>query len=146
MKQRLNVAELEPEAYKALVGVEKYLSTVSLDIKLRELIKTRVSQINHCAYCLEMHTKDALKYGETERRLFALPAWKESPLFSDKEKAMLAMVEEITLISHNGVSDETFENAKKHFSDNELAHIIVATGQINLWNRIAVTTHMFFPE
>lgn len=146
MKQRLDIKNLESQAYKVLLEMEKYLSTCGLDKLLLELIKIRASQINQCAYCLEMHTADALKYGESQRRIFALSAWKESPLFDEKEKTLLAMTEEITLISNNGLTDETFEKAKKQFSENEIAQIILQIGQINFWNRIAVSSHLFFEK
>ncbi len=146
MKQRLNIGKLEPKAYKALLEMEKYLTSCGLDKMLLELIKIRASQINHCAYCLEMHTVDALKYGETQRRIFALSAWKESPLFDEKEKTLLAMTEEITLISEAGLTEKTFEKATSHFSENEIAQIILQIGQINFWNRIAVSSQMFFEK
>lgn len=146
MKQRLNIQNLEPQAYKVLLEMEKYLSNCGLDKIQRELIKIRASQINQCAYCLEMHTTDALKHGETQRRIFALSAWKESPLFDEKEKTLLAMTEEVTLISQNGLTAETYEKAKNHFSENEIAQIILQIGQINFWNRIAVSSHSFFEK
>lgn len=124
-----------------MLGLEKYLSTSTLDKKLIELIKTRASQINGCAYCIEMHANDALKYGETQRRIFAVSAWWESPLFDEKEKIALKMAEEITLIAKEGLSSETYRKAKENFSDNEIAQIIMVTVTINSWNRIAVSTH-----
>lgn len=143
MEQRLDIHNLEPQAYKALLEMEKYLASCGLGKIQLELIKIRASQINHCAYCIEMHTADALKYGETARRIFALSAWKESPLFDEKENVLLAMTEEITLISQNGLTEETYEKAKIHFSDHEIAQIILQIGQINFWNRIAVSSHSF---
>ena len=146
MKQRFDVHKLEPQAYKVLLEMEKYLSNCGLDKIQLELIKIRASQINQCAYCLEMHTADALKYGETQRRIFALSAWKESPLFDEKEKALLAMTEEITLISNDGLTEKTYQNATGHFSENEIAQIVLQIGQINFWNRIAVSSHSFFEK
>ncbi|ADQ81126.1 alkylhydroperoxidase like protein, AhpD family [Paludibacter propionicigenes WB4] len=145
MKQRINIKRLEPKAYEVLYAMEKYLSATDLSIQLRELIKVRVSQINKCAFCIEMHTKDARKEGETEQRLYALSAWEESPLFTDEEKAVLAMVEEITKIFEHGVSDRTFQNIQNYFTDNQIAQIIIAINQMNFWNRIAVSTKMFHP-
>ncbi|MPM48902.1 hypothetical protein SDC9_95629 [bioreactor metagenome] len=141
MEKRIDVQRIEPKAYEAMLGLEKYLSTSTLDKKLIELIKIRASQINGCAYCLEMHANDALKYGETQRRIFAVSAWWESPLFDEKEKTALKMAEEITLIAKEGLSAETYRRAKENFSDNEIAQIIMVTVTINSWNRIAVSTH-----
>lgn len=143
MKQRINIQELEPGAYKALLGLQNYLESTALDKALRYLIEIRASQINACAFCIEMHTSNALKHGEEPRRIFALSAWWESPLFSDKERAMLAMTDEISLIANKGLRDKTFEAAKRHFSENEIAQIIIQIATINVWNRIAVSSHMF---
>ncbi len=143
MKQRISIKDLEPEAYKAMAGLEKYLSSTKLDKAIKELIKIRASQINGCAYCIEIHTAEALKNGETHKRLFALSAWWESPLFTEREKAVLAITEEVSLIAHEGLTEDTFQAAKKFFTDNEIAQIIMQIGTINFWNRIAVSTHMF---
>ncbi|MFA5651001.1 MAG: carboxymuconolactone decarboxylase family protein [Proteiniphilum sp.] len=144
MKERINVQQLEPNSYKAMIGLENYLHSSGLSRKLIELIKIRASQINGCAYCLDMHTKDAMANGEEPRRLFAIAAWWESPLFNEKERAALKMTDEITRISEQGLSDEAYSIAKENFSDNEIAQIIIAIGVINVWNRIAVATHMVF--
>ncbi|MCC7051570.1 MAG: carboxymuconolactone decarboxylase family protein, partial [Bacteroidia bacterium] len=140
MSERIIVKNLEPGAYNILIEMEKYLAETGMNHLLKELIKIRASQINKCAYCLEMHTQDARKYGETEQRIYALPAWEESPHFTEQERAVLAFTEEITKISEHGVSDKTFEEMKKHFTDKQIAQIILAVGQINFWNRIAVST------
>jgi AhpD family alkylhydroperoxidase len=145
MKQRINVKQLEPEAYKVLYAMEKYLSTTDLTVQLRELIKIRVSQINKCAYCIEIHTKDARKIGETEQRIYALSAWEESPLFSDEEKAVLALTDSITKIANHGVNDFIFKNVQSYFTENQIAQIIIAINQMNFWNRIAISTKMFHP-
>jgi AhpD family alkylhydroperoxidase len=145
MKQRINIKQLEPKAYEGLAATEKYLSTTDLSPLLHELIKIRVSQINKCAYCIEMHTKDARKLGETEQRIYALSAWEESPLFTDAERAVFALAEEVTKISEHGVSDATFQNVQAHYTDNQIAQIIIAINQINFWNRIAISTKMFHP-
>lgn len=145
MKQRIDVQKLEPKAYEVLYAMEKYLSTINLTVQLRELIKIRVSQINKCAYCIEMHTKDARKAGETEQRIYALSAWVESPLFRPEERAVLALTDEITNISEHGVKDSTFENVQTYFTDNQVAQIIIAVNQMNFWNRIAISTKMFHP-
>lgn len=146
MKNRINIQNLEPNAYKAMFALEKYLSTSILTIKQKELIKIRASQINGCAYCIDMHTDEAMKNGETNRRIFAISAWWESPLFDDVEKVILKMTDEVTLIANHGLTDETFEKAKNHFTDNEIAQIIMQIVTINAWNRIAVSTQMFYEK
>ena len=144
MDNRINIHELEPNSYKAMIGLENYLRSSGLSRHLIELIKIRASQINGCAYCLDMHTKDALANGEEPRRLFALSAWWESPLFDEKERTALQMTDEITRISEKGLTGDTYKKAKENFSDNEIAQIIIAIGVINVWNRIAVSTHLIF--
>lgn len=141
MKERLNLSKADPKAFEAMLGLEKYLADSGLDKKLFELIKTRASQINGCAYCINMHTRDALRIGETAQRLFLLNAWRESDLFSVKEKAVLMLTEAMTLIAGNPVSDEIYNTAKEHLSDKELASVIMAIVAINGWNRIAITLH-----
>jgi AhpD family alkylhydroperoxidase len=143
MKQRITISQLEPKAYEVLYAMENYLSATDLSLQLRELIKIRASQINKCAYCLELHTKAARNAGESEQRIYALSAWEESPLFNDEERAVLALTEAVTKISEHGVSDAIFQNVQQYFSDNQVAQIIIAINQINFWNRIAVTTKMF---
>lgn len=144
MDNRINIHALEPNSYKAMIGLENYLKSSGLSRHLIELIKIRASQINGCAYCLDMHTKDALANGEEARRLFAISAWWESPLFDEKERTALQMTDEITRISEKGLTDDTYKKAKENFSDNEIAQIIIAIGVINVWNRIAVSTHLVF--
>lgn len=141
MEKRVNIQVAEPAAFKAMFALEGYLATISISKTLKELIKLKASYINGCAYCINMHTKDAIKYGETPQRLFLLNAWRETSLFNDEERVVLAMTEEITLISQKGLTEETYANAKKYFSDNEIAQIIVAIATINAWNRIAVSTN-----
>ena len=139
MEDRINIQKVEPAAYQAMFGLEKYLSTSKLDPILLELIKMRTSQINGCAFCLNMHSADARKRGETEQRLYVLPAWRETKLFTEKEQAVLALTEEVTLIS-NHVSNATYNKAASLFDANELAQIIMAIVTINAWNRIAITS------
>ncbi|WP_293883393.1 carboxymuconolactone decarboxylase family protein [Sphingobacterium sp. UBA1498] len=143
MKQRINIKEFEPKVYEILYAMEKYLSTTNLSVNLRELIKIRVSQINKCAFCIEIHTKDARRLGETESRIYALTAWKESPLFNDEERAVLALADQVTEISENGVCESVFQEVQKYFDDHQVAQMIVAINQMNFWNRIAVSTKMF---
>ncbi|ADY51063.1 alkylhydroperoxidase like protein, AhpD family [Pseudopedobacter saltans DSM 12145] len=146
MKQRFDLSKTEPRAYKAMAGLEEYLKTTALTNIQKELIKIRASQINGCAFCLDMHTKDALKYGETQQRIFLLNAWRETDLYSDEEKAILALTEEITLISQKGLSEETYQWISKYFNENEIAQIIMAVITINAWNRIAISTHTPVPK
>jgi AhpD family alkylhydroperoxidase len=143
MKTRIDIEQLEPKAYEAMMVMEKYLAESAIKIKLAELIRFRVSQINGCAYCIEMHSQIAIKDGEKQNRLFALSAWWESPLFTEKEKSALAMTDEITKIAKGGLSNQTFEKVNKYFSEKEIAQLIMLIGLINTWNRIAISTHMF---
>jgi AhpD family alkylhydroperoxidase len=144
--KRITIAEQEPTAYKGMYELESYIRKSQIEPILRELIKIRASQINGCAYCIDMHTQEAMKLGETQRRIFALSAWKESPLFTDKEKAVLQLTEEITLISNDGLSDETYNKVLEFFGENVLAQIIMQVIIINSWNRIAVSTHQVYGE
>ena len=144
MEKRINIKMLEPDAYKAMSGLESYIKHSELPGLLREMIKIRASQINGCAYCIDMHTREALQLGETQRRIFALSAWKESPLFSEEERAVLQLTEEVTLISKNGLSEETYNKVLKFYGENELAQIIMQVIIINSWNRIAVSCNEIF--
>ncbi len=147
MEKRIDINKLEPNAYKGMIGLEKYIRSTNLQPLLREMIKIRASQINGCAYCIDMHSQEALKLGEKQRKIFALSAWKESPLFSEDERAVLQLTEEITMVSTHGVRDETYNSALKFYSENELAQIIMQVIIINSWNRIAISTNMIFePE
>ncbi|KAF2326271.1 carboxymuconolactone decarboxylase family protein [Flavobacterium daemonense] len=141
MKSRIVIPTVAPEAYQAMLGLEKYMATTSLTPVHKELIKIRASQINGCAYCINMHTADARKYGVSEQRIYLLSAWREADFYSEEEKAILALTEEITLIS-NHVSDEVYENAAKIFDEKYLAEIILAIITINAWNRIGIATGM----
>lgn len=141
MKERFKLFQAEPDAYKAMRGIEDYVRNSGLDKKLYELIKIRASQINGCAHCLNMHTRDSRKLGETEQRIYMLNTWRETDLYSAKEKASLALTEAMTLISVNQVSDEIFDEAKKQLTEKELAAVMMAIVAINGWNRIAITSH-----
>jgi len=143
MNTRIDIGKLEPKAYEAMMIMEKYLDKSTIEIGLSELIRFRASQINGCAYCIEIHSQEALKKRENQNRLFALSAWWESPLFSEKEKSALAMTDEITELTKNGLSDKTFEEVKKYFSENEIAQLTMLICSINTWNRMAVSTHLF---
>jgi len=125
-----------------MLGLEKYLAQSGLDPILYELIKTRASQINGCAFCINMHTRDALKHGETAQRLFLLDAWRETELYTPKERAVLALTEAVTLIAGNHISNEVYNEAAAHLTEKELAAVIMAIVAINGWNRIAITTNL----
>ena len=142
METRVNIQNTQPAAYKAMYGLEAYLAGSELTKTQRELIKIRASQINGCAFCIDMHTKDALKYGENTQRIFLLNAWRETDLFTDEEKVILAITEEVTLIHQHGLTQATYEKAKKIFSEEFIAQLIVAVIAINAWNRIAISTNL----
>ncbi len=146
MEKRIKIDEIEPGAYKAMIGLESYLGTSQLSKTHKELIKIRASQINGCAFCIDMHTKDALKSGETNQRIFLLNAWKETDLFTEEEKVLLAITEEVTLIHRKGLTNETYNRAKQLFDENYIAQIIMAVVTINAWNRISVSTHKEVPQ
>ena len=142
MKNRIVIDQLEPAAYKPMIGLEQYLASTSIESSLRDLIKLKASMINKCAYCIAMHSEQARKAGATEQRLYALAAWQESPLFSPKERAVLALTEEITLISVQGLSDETYDQCLELLGEQGLAQCIMQIVTINAWNRIALATKM----
>ncbi|MFY7816142.1 MAG: carboxymuconolactone decarboxylase family protein [Chryseobacterium taeanense] len=143
MSARFDWTTVHPAAYKAGIGMEESLKNSFLTPIQKELIKIRASQINSCAFCLNMHTKDALKYGETPQRIFLLNAWRDAKeLFTEEEQIILQISEEVTLISQKGLSEETYQKAKTFFDESQLADIIMAAVVINMWNRIAISTHM----
>lgn len=146
MAQRFNMAEAAPAAYKAMLGLEQYFQGTFLTPIQKELIKIRASQINSCAFCIDMHTRDALKIGETARRIFLLNAWRETDLFTVEEQVILAMTEEITLIAQDGLTAATYEQARLLFDEQQIAQIIMGIVTINAWNRIGVSTHLALPE
>jgi AhpD family alkylhydroperoxidase len=141
MKPRIVIPTVAPEAYQALMNLEKYISTTSLTPIHKELIKIRASQINGCAYCINMHTADARKHGISEQRIYLLSAWREADFYTEEEKAILALTEEITMIS-NHVSEEVYQNAARLFDEKYLAEIILLIITINSWNRLAIATGM----
>lgn len=146
MNTRINILELEPDAQKAMYGLAGYIGKTALSHTHQELIKIRASQINGCAYCIDMHSHDALKYGDSQQRIFLLNAWRETNLFTEEERVLLAMTEEITLISQHGLSEETYQKALQVFDKNYVAQIIMAIITINAWNRIGVSTLMEVAE
>ena len=139
---RIDISKLQPQAYTAMFGLEGYLQQSTLQASLKSLVKIRASQLNHCAFCLDMHNLEARKQGEAEQRLYALAAWQESTLFTPEERAALAITEEVTLISEGGLSSETYEQGLTFFSETELAQLIMLIVTINGWNRMAVATKM----
>lgn len=143
MKRRA-IKDVEPEAYKAMRTLETYTQSTPIDPKLRELIKIRASQINGCAFCIDMHTQEAIARGESARRIFALSAWKESPLFTEEERAVLQLTEEVTLISEDGVADDTYDKIVQFFGEHGVAQLIMQIVVINSWNRITVSTKQIF--
>ncbi len=138
MEARLNPYKIAPGAYQALASLQKYSTEHSLEPKLMELVKTRASQINGCAFCLAMHTRDARKMGETEDRLFLLNAWEEAPVYNERERAALAWTEAVTRVADGHVPDHVFAEARKVFSEEELVDLTMAIIAINSWNRIAI--------
>ena len=146
-RQRLSIQDIEPDAYQAVLGMERYVRGSGLPKALYELVKIRASQLNGCGYCLDMHARDARAGGEDQRRLDVLSAWREAArLFGEEEQAALALTEAVTLISEAGVSDEVWENATKHFGDAGAVRLLVAIATINVWNRLAVSTRQDLPE
>ncbi len=138
--------ETQAQAAKAMYGLEGYLASTQLPKAHKELIKIRASQINGCAFCLDMHTKDALRNGESSQRIFLLNAWRETNLFSPEEKVLLAITEEVTLIHQHGLSEETYSRARAIFDEGYIAQVIMAVVIINAWNRIAVSTRLEIPQ
>ncbi len=139
MEARLNYPKAAPGAYKAMSGLENYLADCGLEPALKELVKMRASQINGCAYCIDMHSQDARAQGETEQRLYALSAWRETPFFSERERAALLWTEKLTLISNDHVPDDVYEQVRQHFTDKELVDLTLAVATINAWNRLAIS-------
>lgn len=145
MKQRLQFFAVAPEIMKTVAALNKAVEESGLEHSLLHLIKLRASQINGCSFCVDMHSKEAMQDGETQQRVFLVSAWKESPLYSERERAAFAYTEAVTLISNAGVSDALYEETRKHFSDEELVKLTVAIGMINVWNRLCVPFHAIHP-
>jgi AhpD family alkylhydroperoxidase len=139
MEPRIDYSKYALDAQKALFAMEKYIATCGLDHKLIHLMKMRASQINGCAFCIDMHSKDARAIGETEQRLYELNAWRETPFYTDSERAGLEWTESLTLVSETHVPDEVYENVRKHFSEKEIVDLSLIVGTINLWNRLAIS-------
>jgi AhpD family alkylhydroperoxidase len=139
---RMDLATVSPAAYRAMLELDSEVHHLGLDPLLVELVKTRASQINGCAFCIDMHTKDARAAGESEERLYLLNAWRESPLYSAPERAALALAEAVTRLGEAGVPDDVYEEARAQFSEQELAGVIWMIVVINAWNRVAITTRL----
>lgn len=146
MTTRININTLEPKAFQAMLGLEGYLAGTELTPTIKELIKLKAAMINKCAYCIQMHSEHARTHGESEQRIYALPAWQESALFTAEERAVLALTEEITLISEQGLSDASYQKCLEFFSEQQLAQIIMQVVTINAWNRMAVATKLIYGE
>lgn len=142
---RLVPHKAAPAAYKPLLDLQAYTDQCGLERSLLELVKMRASQINRCAFCLEMHSREARELGESEARLYLLSAWRESPLYSARERAALEWTEAVTLVSETEVPDEVYEIAKAEFSEGELVNLTVAIGMINVWNRLAISFRLVHP-
>ena len=140
MEQRLNLRRVAPDAMTAVANLERYVGG-KVDHTLLHLVKLRASILNGCAYCVDMHTREAIDTGEDPRRLFAVGAWRESPFFSKEERAALALTDAVTRIGDAGVSDEVWADAEAAFGTEDVANLVVAIATINVWNRIAVTFH-----
>jgi AhpD family alkylhydroperoxidase len=139
MEPRIDYRKFRPEPLQALQAMEKYIASSGLEHKLVHLLKMRASQINGCAYCIDMHSLDARAVGETEQRLYALDAWRETPFYTDRERAALAWIEAVTLVSQTHVPDSVFQEAKAHFSDQEILDLTFVAATINAWNRLAIS-------
>ena len=139
MKQRYNYFKAAPDAYKAMINLETYLQGCGLEGGLLHLIKMRVSQINGCAFCLDMHSKDLRANGETEQRIYTLDAWRECPWYTDRERAALAWAEALTLITQGHVPDAVYDEARQHFNEKELTDLSIAITTINAWNRLSIS-------
>ena len=138
MKQRIQFYKAEPALINAMIAVDLAVQKCGLNPGLLELIKLRASQINGCAYCIDMHWKDARHRGETEQRLYGLNAWEESPYYTEKERAAFAWTESLTLIAETHAPDETFAKLREHFNENEIVQLTCAIATINAWNRLAI--------
>ncbi|TGK29423.1 carboxymuconolactone decarboxylase family protein [Leptospira gomenensis] len=143
MKLRMNYAKVYPEAYQTMIAQEDFAKRGGIDPILYELIKIRVSQINGCAFCIRMHTKDLRALGEEEKRIYLLNAWKETEFYSDKEKAALELAETVTKISDKGVPDSVYQRVREYFDEKEFVALVVLINTINSWNRIAISTGMY---
>jgi len=147
MKKRFNIKTATPNALKALIGLETYLAQTSISKTTKELIKIRASQINGCAFCIDIHTQDAVANGEKNQRIFLVSAWREAEgIFTEEEKVVLEITEEVTLIQNNGLTDETYEKALQFFNEEQISEIVMAVITINVWNRVALSSRLAIGE
>jgi AhpD family alkylhydroperoxidase len=145
MQARLNAFQAAPDLMKAVLALSEAVKASSIETATKELVKIRASQINGCAFCLEMHTREARGLGETEDRIHLLSGWRESPLYSARERAALAWTEALTLVAETHAPDDASAEARRHFSDQELTELTVGIGLINLWNRIQIGFRAIHP-
>ena len=138
MEARIDLTKISPAAYKAMAGLEGFVKESGLERSLLELVRIRASQINGCAYCLDMHSKDARAAGETEQRLYELNAWRETPFYSERERAALAWTEALTLVHQTHAPDDVYEEVRKRFTEEEVVSLTAAIVSINSWNRLAI--------
>jgi AhpD family alkylhydroperoxidase len=138
MEERLKYSKVAPHGYRAMAALQNYVDDCGLEPLLLELVKMRASQINACAYCIDMHSKDARALGESEQRLYELNAWRETPFYSDRERAALLWTEELTMVSQGHVPDTIYEEVRQYFSEEELVNLTLAVVAINGWNRLAI--------
>ena len=138
MSSRIRYSKVAPGTHRAMLELEEYVNSCGLEPNLLDLVRTRASQLNGCAFCLDMHSKDLRARGETEQRIYLLDAWREAPFYSDRERAALAWTEAVTLLPNREVSDEVYDEARQHFSEEELANLTLALVAINGWNRLNV--------
>jgi AhpD family alkylhydroperoxidase len=146
MQRRLNYVKTSPETYQALLALQAAVDKGSLEKPLLELVKIRASQINKCAFCLHMHTRDARKLDESEERIYLLEAWRESPLYTERERAALAWTEALTLLPATGAPDDVYAQVKAQLSEAEIVQLTLAIGAINLWNRFGVGFRLVHPH
>ena len=146
MSDRIQLAHQIPAAIQAMMGLESYLGKTEIPSQLKELIKLRASMINGCAYCIQMHAEVAMKQQESPQRLLALAAWRESPLFDERERAVLALTDEVTLIAQQGLTEAVYQQALAVLGDTLLAQCLMQIITINAWNRVAVATRMEHPH
>ena len=139
MEPRIKYAQIVPEGFRAMLGLEHYVQSSGLEPGLLDLVELRASQINGCAYCIDIHTKDARAHGETEQRLYALTAWEETPFYTERERAAFAWTEAVTKVFEGHVPDEVYEMARKQFTEKELVNLTLAIVAINGWNRLAIS-------
>ena len=139
MSRRIPYYQVAPEGIKTLQGVDPYLKTTNIEPRLRALVELRTSQINGCAYCVDLHSRQAREHGETEQRLDCLPVWRETSFYDDRERAALAWAESVTNVSQTGIPDAVYDEARKHFSDKDLVDLTLVISVMNAWNRIAIS-------